>query len=110
MVFTNSLNGSGGWSRVPFEPVNSLLTGPQYNVDARLTRELPVTERIKGQLMFEAFNAFNTQFNTSVNQIAYVATSGVLKPVSGLGAGSGANGFPWGDNARHLQAAFRIVF
>ena len=110
MVYTNSLNGSGGWSRVPFEPVNSLLTGPQYDVDARLTRELPVTERIKGQLMFEAFNAFNTQFNTSLNQIAYVATSGVLKPVSGLGAGSGANGFPWGDNARHLQVAFRVVF
>jgi hypothetical protein len=110
MIYTNSLNGSGGWSRVPFQPVNSLLTGPQYNIDARITRDIPIRERIKGQLMFEAFNLFNTQFNTSVNQIAYIATSGILKPVSGLGEGTGASGYPWGDNARHLQFAFRVIF
>jgi hypothetical protein len=52
MIYTNSLNGSGGWSRVPFQPVNSLLTGPQYNIDARITRDIPIRERIKGQLMF----------------------------------------------------------
>jgi hypothetical protein len=110
MVYLDSLNGSGGWSRVPFEPVNSLPTGPQYDVDARLTRDIPVTERVKARLMFEAFNMLNTQYNTSVNTIAYLATAGVLKPVAGVGVGNGANGFPWGDNARHLQVALRIVF
>jgi hypothetical protein len=110
MPFTSSLNGSGGWSRVPFEGVNSLLTGPQYNVDARLSREFPFTDRVRGRLMFEAFNVFNMQYNTSVSTLAYVATAGILRPVAGAGMGNGANGFPWGDNARHLQVALRIVF
>ena len=108
--YTSSLNGSGGWSRVPFQPVNSLPTGPEYNVDARLTREIPFTERIKGHLMLEAFNVLNMQYNTSVNTIAYIATSGILKPVPGVGVGNGADGFPWGNNARHLQVAFRLTF
>jgi hypothetical protein len=110
MVFPTSLNGSGGWSRVPFEQVNSLLTNRQYDVDARLTRDIPFGERIKARLMLEAFNALNTQYNTSVNTIAYLATSGVLRPVPGVGVGNAADGFPWGDNARHLQVALQIVF
>jgi Carboxypeptidase regulatory-like domain/TonB dependent receptor len=110
MVYLDSMNGSGGWSRVPFEPVNSLPTGPQYDVDARLTRNIPVTERVRAKLMLEAFNLLNTQYNTSVNTIAYLATAGVLRPVPGVGVGNGANGFPWGDNARRLQVALRIVF
>jgi hypothetical protein len=79
-------------------------------VDMRLSRALPFTERIKGVLMFEAFNAFNMQYNTSVNTIAYLATSGVLHPVPGVGVGNGADGFPWGDNARHIQIALKITF
>ncbi len=110
MLFPTSLNGSGGWSRVPFEQVNSLLTNRQYNVDARLTRDIPFGERIKARLMLEAFNALNTQYNTSVNTIAYLATSGVLRPVPGVGVGNAADGSPWGDNARHLQVALQIVF
>jgi hypothetical protein len=79
-------------------------------VDARLSREFPFTDRVRGRLMFEAFNAFNTQYNTSVNTVAYMATGGILRPVSGVGMGNGADGYPWGDNARHLQVALRIVF
>jgi hypothetical protein len=60
--------------------------------------------------MFEGFNLFNTQYNTSVNTTAYVATGGILRPVSGVGMGNAANGFPWGDNSRHLQVALRITF
>lgn len=110
MVYTTSLNGSGEWNRVPFQPVNSLYLGREYNVDARVTRDLPITERIHAALMFEAYNAFNTQFNTSVNTIAYLATAGVLRPVPGLGVGTGAAGYPFGDNARHLQVALKITF
>ncbi len=110
MAYTNSIDGSGGWARAPFLPVNSLLTGPEYNVDARLTRTLPFTERVKGMLTFEAFNVFNTQYNTSVNTIAYTATAGALKPVAGLGLGNAAYGFPSGANARACQVSFRIVF
>ena len=110
MAYTSSLNGSGGWPRVPFESINSLLTGPEYDVDARLTRTLPFTERVTGMLIFEAFNAFNTQYNTSLNTIGYTATAGVLRPVPGVGAGNEASGFPYGTNSRLCQIAFRLVF
>lgn len=122
MSYTNSLDGSGGWSRVPFEGVNSLLTGAERNVDARLTRTLPFSERVKGMLMFEVFDAFNTQHTTAVNTIAYQAVTslpvgvvsgpfnGILKPVPGLGAGIASQAFPDGTSARRCQIAFRVVF
>jgi hypothetical protein len=110
MLYVNSLNGSGGWNRVPFEDVNSLRAGSEHVVDARIAKVLPFTERIKGTLMFEAFNALNNQYATSVNNIAYTATLGVLTPVAGLGVGNAAYGYPYGTNARRAQVAFRIVF
>ena len=36
-----TINGSGGWNRVPFLPVGTLDIDQTYNVDARLTRSLP---------------------------------------------------------------------
>jgi outer membrane receptor for ferrienterochelin and colicin len=110
MAYTTSMNGSDGWQRVPFEPVNSLRMGPEYNVDLRITRILPFTERIKGMLMFEAFNAFNTQYDTSLNTIAFTATSGVLKPVAGVGTGTSSYDPVYGTNARRAQVAFKLVF
>jgi hypothetical protein len=122
MNYTSSLNGSGGWARVPFLPLGSLRTGPAYNVDARIARSLPITERIRAVLLFEGFNVFNMQYNTSVNSIAYLALpapppgqpngplTGTLFPVPGLGAGNASQGFPDGTNARRLQAGIRIIF
>jgi hypothetical protein len=117
MQYTDSLNGSGGWPRVPFEPIGSLSLGPQYNLDARLSRSIQFTERIKGIVTFEAFNALNTQFNTSINTVAYTAvptappagavngpTTGVLHAASGVGTGNA------GSPARMGQVAFRVVF
>jgi hypothetical protein len=110
MEYVNSLNGSGGWNRVPFEDVDSLRTSAQYVVNARVAKVLPFTDRIKGTLMFEAFNALNNQYSTSVNTIAYTATLGVLRPVPGVGAGNAADGYPYGTNARRAQVGFRVTF
>ncbi|HEV2448648.1 MAG TPA: hypothetical protein VGS58_22095, partial [Candidatus Sulfopaludibacter sp.] len=110
MAYTSTLNGTDGWQRVPFEGVNSLRMGPQHTLDARVSRTIQFTERVKGVLMFEAFNALNSQFDTSVNTIAYAATLGVLKPVAGLGAGTASWGPVNGTNARQAQVAFRVVF
>jgi hypothetical protein len=110
MAYTNSINGSGGWSRAPFEPINSLSLGPRYTVNARLSRTLPFTQRLKGILMIEAFNAFDTQFNTAVNMIAYTATASVIRPVAGAGEPIQSWGLPFGSNARHFQISFQIVF
>lgn len=122
MDFTSSLNGSGGWSRVPFDAVNSLSTGAQYTINARLARTFSFRERIKGTVGFEAFNLLNRQYATTVNTIAYLSVaplpaglingprSGSLLPVPGLGAGVAAQGFPDGTNARRAQIAFRLAF
>ena len=87
-----------------------------YNVDARITRSLPFGERVKANLSFEAFNAFNTIHNTAVQQAAYsVSAGGILRPVltngvSHLGDGSASQGFPDGTNARRMQVAVRFIF
>jgi hypothetical protein len=111
-----TLNGSGGWNRVPFLPIGNIDIDQTYNVDARITRSIPFSERVKCNLLFEAFNAFNTIHNTSVQQAMYsVSAGGILKPVltngvSHVGDGSASQGFPDGTNARRMQVGLRFVF
>jgi hypothetical protein len=110
-----TLNGSGGSTRVPFWPMDSMNIDQIYNVDARLSRSLPISERVKATLLFEAFNAFNTIHNTGVQTAAYSVTGNVLHPVltngvSLLDTGNASQGFPDGTNARRLQAGLRFVF
>jgi hypothetical protein len=109
-AFNNTLNGFGGTNRVPFLPYSNLEIDNIFRVDARLSRELPFSERIRMWLNFEAFNVFNTVYNTFVNTQAYTASNGVLNPVSGLGAGNQSQGFPDGTNARRAQVSLRVVF
>src|SRR5262249_40798011 len=123
MDYFSSLNGSGGWARIPFYAVGSLSTDPQRNLDARIARTIPFTERIKGVIGFEVFNVFNNQPVTGVNTIAYTAVAtltspnvansaytGVLKPVAGAGAGNASASYPDGTCARRAQLALRIEF
>jgi hypothetical protein len=122
MPFTSSLSGSGGWNRVPFLPIGSLPLGEQHNVDARIARSFPITDRMRIVALFEAFNVFNSQFNTGVNTIAYTAfaplaaglsngaRAGVLTPVAGLGQGNAAGGYPDGTNVRRAQVGVRVIF
>jgi hypothetical protein len=112
----STLNGSGGWSRVPFLPVSSINIDQTYSVDARITRKFPIGERKSLNLGFEAFNVFNTIHNTSVQTAAYsVVSGGFIRPVltngvSFVGAGSASQGFPDGTNARRCQVNARFVF
>jgi hypothetical protein len=105
-----SLNGSGGWNRVPFLPVGYLDVDRVFRVDGRITRALPFTERVKANLIFEAFNMFNTQYNTAINTLMYQASGGALKPYANVGNGTQSQGFPDGTNARRAQVALRINF
>jgi hypothetical protein len=110
LAYLNSLNGSGGWNRVPFQPVNSLKLGNIYDVNARLGKTLAFTERVRATLAFEVYNAFNNQYTTGVNNIAFVATSGVLHPVAGAGAPNASSAYPFGSTARRAQVSFRFQF
>src|SRR5437667_2154999 len=71
-LVTGSLNGlGGGFSRVPFQPVSNLDVDAIYKVDARLAKKLPFTERVTGYLQIEAFNLFNTPYDTSRRAAEY---------------------------------------
>jgi hypothetical protein len=108
-AFANSLNGAGGWTRVPFYSVNSLRMSPQENLDARLARTLSFGERVKATLMFQAFNALNRQWTSGVDTVAFVALNGLLKPVAGVGAGNASAVYD-ASTARHCELALRLEF
>jgi len=109
-AYTGSLNGAGGTTRVPFYPTNYLPIDSIFRVDARLSRELPFTERVRMWLNFEAFNLFNHVSDTGVNTQAFSAANGVLTPTANVGTGNQSQGFPDGTNARRAQASLRVVF
>jgi hypothetical protein len=110
LLYTSSINGSGGWSRVPFWPVDSLYLARQYTVDGRLTRNIPINDRVKLALKFEGFNIFNTQYNTGAATTAFTASGGIIKPQTGYGVGNSSAAFPDGTNARKAQVAIRLTF
>ncbi len=112
-LVSGSLNGlGGGFSRVPFQPVSNLNLDQVYRVDARLAKRLPFTERITAYLQFEAFNLFNTPYDTGRRTDEYTlnnATS-TLSRISSYGTGNSTATSPDGTNARRAQLALRIVF
>lgn len=107
---SRTLNGSGGSNRVPFLGFNTLDIDQIYRVDARISRELPFSERFKAVLNFEAFNVTNTISNTAVINQLYTATGTTLRASSTYGTGSASQGFPDGTNARRAQVSLRFVF
>jgi hypothetical protein len=110
MDFPTSLNGTGGWSRVPFEPVNILPLGSQLNIDARVAKTIPYTERLHGQFAFDAFNATNHKNISAVDTIAYTSTLGVISPLAGVGTPIASYGYPFGSTSRHVQVSFRLTW
>ena len=104
-----TLNGFGGLTRVPFLPMNSLLTGATYKVDARIAKYLPITERVRLSLLFEAFNVTNTPIFTGIFDTGYNELNGVLNPLP-VGGPRVSGGFPDGTSARRAQVGVRIEF
>jgi outer membrane receptor protein involved in Fe transport len=109
-AWTSTLNGFGGHTRPPFWSVSPLYTPAGYRGDVRLSKVLPLGERFKAFLNFEAFNLTNSQVDTSLNAQAFTLRGGILTPTVGLGVGRGAGGFPDGTSARRAQVSARFVF
>jgi hypothetical protein len=127
-VYTSTLNGFGGDTRVPWLPMNPLRIDPVYRYDTRLSKTFPIREKMSLGLMFEVFNLTNSVVNTAVQSNGFraankgtlaapqfviapcaSATATVCAPTTpGLGTTSG--GFPDGTNARRAQAGLRFVF
>jgi hypothetical protein len=109
-LVSGSLNGCGCSSRVPFQPISNLDLDQIYRVDARLSKKMPFTERFTGYLTFEAFNLFNTQYNTSRRTDEYSLSGTTLSYIPSYGTGSSTATSPDGTNARRAQVSLRVVF
>ena len=110
-LVSGSLNGlGGGFSRVPFQPVSNLNVDSIYKVDARLSKKLPFTERVVGYLTIEAFNLFNTPYDTSRRAAEYDLSGTILKQRSDYATPSSDAASPDGTTARRAQISLRIVF
>lgn len=111
MLFNSTLDGYGGNQRVPFLPFDSLYTPPFYREDLRVTKNIPLGERIRGQLNFEVFNVSNSWTPTSLTTQEYTEAKGVLTLTpTAYNVGQQDGGFPDGTQARRLQVSARISF
>jgi hypothetical protein len=110
MAFTNTINGFGAGTRVPFLPRSSVPVDDLFQTDSRITKIIPLKERLQLHLNFEAFNTFNNVSDTLVTAQAYTATAGVLNPFSGFRMPTASGGFPDGTNARRVQFSMRFLF
>ena len=110
-LVSGSLNGlGGGFSRVPFQPVSNLNVDSIYKVDARLSKKLPFTERVVGYLTIEAFNLFNTPYDTSRRTAEYDLSGTILKQRTDYGTPSSDAASPDGTTVRRAQISLRVVF
>jgi hypothetical protein len=84
-------------------------TSPGANsVDVRLSRDIPLTERVRWSLFAEAFNVANRYEITGVDQNQYQIGGTTLFPRPSFGTrnASGTNLF----GARQIQLGTRITF
>ena len=120
-----SLNGSGGALYLPTIGRNTLRLPPTIKSDLRLGRALSLGRKLKGEATAEAFNAFNHQSITSVNQRAFlvgtpvggvtplifqnaaaIATEGLNTTAFGTPTASGSSL----NRERQIQLSLRLVF
>ena len=98
-VFRSSRSATSTWDQI-------------YRVDARLSKRLPFTERVNLYMQFEAFNVFNTPYDTGRRTDKYslnIATS-TLSYISSYGSGSSTASSPDGTTARRAAASIRLTF
>jgi hypothetical protein len=104
-VIVNDVNRDGN-TRNDIVPGarNSETTPTRYNIDLRVARRVPLTGRVKLELIAEAFNLLNSTNITSQRNGFYTFTSGVLVPQSNFGQDLGA------ADARIVQLAAKLTF
>jgi hypothetical protein len=114
LLSTSYIEGIAGNSRVPFLPVDSILTPASYRADARISKIIPFSvmdRELRLALNFEVFNVSNSWTPTSIATQEYTATKGVLTPTpTAWGYGTADGGFPDGTQARRMQISARLTF
>jgi outer membrane receptor protein involved in Fe transport len=116
-LVTNDLNGDGNRSNdiVPGSRDSHRLPWTK-NIDARLSRRIPVGKQVKVELIAEAFNLLNSTNVSGQNRTLYDFTNGVLvprlnlsNPRSNFGADSSTQ-VNFEDTQRIVQLAAKITF
>jgi hypothetical protein len=109
---TRDLNNDGQSNndRPLFIGRNSLYLPNRYNVDLRYSRVIPLRGNIRGEVIGELKNVFNTRQVQSVN--AVVVTDPLGNPVSGTAPPSDPLAYPGpvGLEQREFQMGFRVRF
>ena len=101
--------------RVGASPRNSYKGDPYYDVDLRLQRVIPFTERIKGEASVEVFNLMNRPNVEDVDHVYGLRDFAGSVPkefgdhISSL-ANPGFGSPKFASPARQLQLSFRITF
>jgi hypothetical protein len=101
--------------RVGVSPRNAYLGDPFYNMDVRVQREFPFTERIRGTASIEVFNLFDRSNVEDVDHVyGQPDFAGPVPKKFGDGVTSPANptfGLPkFASPARQIQLSFRVNF
>jgi hypothetical protein len=71
-----SINGSGGDNRIPGIGRNSYRYPGTINTDMRLTKETPISEKTRIELIGEVFNVLNHQNVTGIDTTGYYISNG----------------------------------
>ncbi|HEV3059383.1 MAG TPA: TonB-dependent receptor [Vicinamibacterales bacterium] len=103
------LNGDGVLSDRPLNVTrNSLYLPARKNVDLRYTRSIPVHNQIRGQVIAELKNVFNTEQMAGINTV--VTTDAAGNPTSPIP--TDPYGFPGasGYEQRKFQLGFKVRF
>src|SRR5256714_5555161 len=113
-------DGNRRTDRLPGTVRNQFTTPAIYQFDARLTRAIPITERMRVRLILEAFNVFNRANVATVNNTFFVysgGAAGTLSFPSALSAfgtprtfGSPASGTTTFATPRQMQLAIKFDF
>ena len=114
---TNDLNGDGNRSNdmVPGRRDSHRLPWTK-NIDARLSRKIPMGKQVKVELIAEAFNLLNRTNVSSQNKVLYNFTGGVLVPqlnLANLRSNFGVDNSTqvnFEDTQRIVQLAAKISF
>ena len=111
-MFSNyNLDGSGLSGRVPFWPVNSVYQPRMWRSDARLSKMIPIGERVNLFAFFEVFNLSNSWSPTGMSSSAFTESKGILTLTpTAYGVGTGDSAAPDGTEARRMQVGLRLTF
>ena len=112
MFSNSSLTGSGFSFRAPWLPYNGYYLPASYRADARVSKILPIGERVNLTLNFEMFNLANTWSATGyTSSQGYTEAKGIVTPTpSKLYIPSADAGYPDGTQARRMQVSLRVTF